>query len=404
MDDSKLQTPAVTEPGDVAASLHDIFLYTDSQGMIVESNDASFSYLPKTPKCGDFFWEALPLNTKSLESTLGQYPPLKIRVVLCDDHNSFLLRIIPLPSATSHKNGFVIVATDNRQMEAIYETYEGRLEEHITAWSDSITLFNAFFDTALDATFLLEESGVIVAANKAAEKQHAKSEQGLAGEDFQQLIGRRFYAPLRNTMHTLEAQKPWTGNIVAIDGDGEGFPVAATLRKIIFSDYSLYQLILHDLTAHVELTEHLEEKQAEVDEKDIALKHVIKSVEEDRKEMREQLTNQVKKQMLPALERLTTSNTPEVREGYKAVIEDQLVDIASDSSGESDSKLLRLSPREMEVCQLIQLGRSGKDIAQLLTMSFETVQTHRKNIRKKLGLRGTKVPLFTYLRQKHSLS
>ncbi len=120
--------------------------------------------------------------------------------------------------------------------------------------------------------------------------------------------------------------------------------------------------------------------------------------------MREQLTSQVKKQMLPALERLTTSNTPEVREGYKSVIEDQLVDLASDPSGESDSELLRLSPREMEVCQLVQLGRSGKEIAELLNLSFETVQTHRKNIRKKLGLRGRKASLFNYLQQKSSLA
>lgn len=193
-------------------------------------------------------------------------------------------------------------------------------------------------------------------------------------------------------------------NVVAIDGEGEGFPAEATLRKITFTDHSLHQLILHDLTEHEELKEDLQDKKSEVREKDIALRQVIKSVEEDRKEMREQLTSQVKKQMLPALERITTSDIPEVREGYKSVIEDQLVDLASNSSGEFDSELLRLSPREMEVCQLIQLGRSGKEIAELLTMSFETVQTHRKNIRRKLGLRGQKASLFSYLRQKPSLA
>nr|WP_321258449.1 LuxR C-terminal-related transcriptional regulator [uncultured Pseudodesulfovibrio sp.] len=404
MDDSKLQTITLTEPSDVVAVLNDIFLYTDSRGIVVESNGASFSYLPNVETCGLFFWDVLPLGTNSLESTLNKYPPLHVREVFCDDHNSFLLRIIPLPSVDSSQNGFVIAATDNRPVEALCENYEERLEEKIIAWSDSITLFNAFFDTALDATFLLDEDGLIVAANKAAQNQHINSGQILAGENFKRLLGRRFFATLRNSMHTLDAQGTWTGNIVAIDGDGEGFPVAATLRKIVFSDYSLFQLILHDLTAHVELKEHLQEKQAEVKEKDIALKQVIKSVEQDRQEMREQLTSQVKKQMLPALERLTSSDTAEVREGYKAVIEDQLVDIASDSSGEFDSELLRLSPREMEICQLVQLGRNGKDIAQLLTMSFETVQTHRKNIRKKLGLRGSKVSLFTYLRQKPSLS
>jgi DNA-binding CsgD family transcriptional regulator len=58
----------------------------------------------------------------------------------------------------------------------------------------------------------------------------------------------------------------------------------------------------------------------------------------------------------------------------------------------------------MEVCQLIQLGRNGQEIAALLNMSFETVQTHRKNIRRKLGLKGRTVSLFSYLRRKPALS
>jgi len=396
------QPTTLTEPSDVAAVLSDIYLYVDSNGMVIEESGSNFSYLPNVKRRGIFFWHALPLGTDSLAKTLAKYPPLKVCEIFCRD-NSFLLRIIPLPTIDSSADGFVVVATDNRPVEALFEAYEERLEDNITAWSDSIMLFNAFFDTALDATFLLDESGVILAANKAAQKQHTQSEQTLAGDNFLRLLGRRFHSILRNSMHTLKAQEARAVNVVAIDGEGEGFPAEATLRKITFSNYSLYQLILHDLSSHVELKEHLQEKQAEVREKDIALKQVIKSVEEDRKEMREQLTSQVKKQMLPALERLTTSDAPEVREGYKAVIEDQLVDIASEASGEFDSELLRLSPREMEICQLIQLGRSGKDIAHLLSMSFETVQTHRKNIRRKLGLRGRKVSLYSYLRQKPSL-
>jgi DNA-binding CsgD family transcriptional regulator len=34
----------------------------------------------------------------------------------------------------------------------------------------------------------------------------------------------------------------------------------------------------------------------------------------------------------------------------------------------------------------------------MMHSSFETIQTHRKNIRKKMGLKGRKTPLCTYLR------
>lgn len=404
MDDMTELTTAFTDPGDVVEAWDDVILFADDHGMVVESNDVWLKYLPRKTKVGTYFWETLALETSTLKETLRRFPPLQIHEITCCDGRSFLLRIITVSPALAPGGGYVVVATDNRPMEALYESYEERLEDNITAWSDSITLFNAFFDTALDATFLIDDGGMILAANTAAQEQHATPEHGLAGEPFRRLLGKRFHTTLRKAMHTLGDKEVRTENVVAIDGDGEGFPAEATLRKITFTEYSLFQLILHDLSAHEELMEDLEETQAEVKEKEIALKAVIKSVEEDRKEMREQLTSQVKKQMLPALERITTSDAPEVREGYKNVIEDQLVDLANDSSGGFDSDLLRLSPREMEVCQLIQLGRSGKEIAILLNMSFETVQTHRKNIRKKLGLRGRKASLFTYLRQKPSLA
>ena len=398
------ETTTLTDTGDVIEAWDDVILFVDDQGVVIKSNDVKLSYLPDSIRKGVPFWKVLALETSSLKDTLSRFQPLQIHEISCCDGRSFLLRIIPLPTALTTQGGYVVIATDNRPMEALYESYEERLEDNISAWSDSITLFNAFFDTTLDATFLIDDTGVIIAANTAAQKQHARSEQSLSGVDFKRLLGKRFHATLRNAMHTLKAKELWNENVVAIDGEGEGFPAAATLRKITFTDYSLHQLILHDLTEHEGLKEDLQDKKSEVREKDIALRQVIKSVEEDRKEMREQLTSQVKKQMLPALERITTSNIPEVREGYKSVIEDQLVDLANDSSGEFDSELLRLSPREMEVCQLIQLGRSGKEIAGLLNMSFETVQTHRKNIRRKLGLRGRKASLFNYLRQKPSLA
>ncbi|WP_242012315.1 LuxR C-terminal-related transcriptional regulator [Pseudodesulfovibrio cashew] len=392
------------ETSDVIEAWDDFILFADEKGLVSETYGTRLAYLPDMAGKREPFWNVLTLSTSSLKETLDRFPPLQIHEISCGEARSFLLRIIPLSAATAEYGGYIVIATDNRPMEALYENYEERLEDNISAWSDSITLFNAFFDTVLDATFLIDEAGGIIAANSAAQEKLARPEQSLAGEDCTRLLGKRFHPAIRNAMHTLRAKELWTENVVAIDGDGEGFPAEATLRKIDFADYALFQLILHDLTSHEELKEDLQEKQAEVREKEIALRQVIKSSVEDRKEMREQLTSQVRKQMLPALERITTSDTPEVREGYKTVIEDQLVDLAGESPGEFDSDLLRLSPREMEVCQLIQLGRSGKEIAQLLNMSFETVQTHRKNIRKKLGLRGRKASLFTYLRQKPSLA
>lgn len=404
MDDKNEVTTPPTAPGDVVKAWNDLILFADRQGTVLTTKGVWLSFLPEARPEGAFFWEALGLGTDDLESTLKRFPPFQVHEVSCGAQGSLLLRAIPLSPAISPESGYVIIATDNQPMEALHENYEEKLEDNITAWSDSITLFNSFFDSALDATFLIDHMGAIIAANTAAQKQHEQSENRLIGDDVKRLLGKRFHGALEEAMRTLRERELWKKHIVAIDAEGEGFPAEATLRKISLTSYSLFQLIIHDLTSHVELEENLQEKMAEVREKEIALRHVIMSVEEERRELREQLASQVKKQVLPALERITTSDTPEIREGYKSVIEDQLVDLAGDTTGGMDSDLLRLSPREIEVCRLIQLGRSGKEIADLLSMSFETVQTHRKNIRRKLGLQGKKTPLFNYLCKKPSLA
>jgi two-component system, NarL family, response regulator NreC len=48
-----------------------------------------------------------------------------------------------------------------------------------------------------------------------------------------------------------------------------------------------------------------------------------------------------------------------------------------------------LTEREKEILQLLAEGRSNKDVAALLNLSINTVETHRTRIMQKLGLHGT---------------
>ncbi|MHC0447752.1 response regulator [Flavobacterium sp. 3-218] len=48
-----------------------------------------------------------------------------------------------------------------------------------------------------------------------------------------------------------------------------------------------------------------------------------------------------------------------------------------------------LSPRELEIIVLIALEYSGKEISEKLFISAHTVETHRKNIMKKLNIKST---------------
>lgn len=50
------------------------------------------------------------------------------------------------------------------------------------------------------------------------------------------------------------------------------------------------------------------------------------------------------------------------------------------------TKRFKISPREMEIIQLIKQGMSTKEIADELSLSVFTIETHRKNIFRKLNI------------------
>jgi len=52
------------------------------------------------------------------------------------------------------------------------------------------------------------------------------------------------------------------------------------------------------------------------------------------------------------------------------------------------SPALLLTPREREVLQCIATGKSNKHIARAMNLSVRTVETHRLNIKRKLGIEG----------------
>jgi DNA-binding NarL/FixJ family response regulator len=60
--------------------------------------------------------------------------------------------------------------------------------------------------------------------------------------------------------------------------------------------------------------------------------------------------------------------------------------VANGQGTESFSPVSSLSPRELEIYKLIGAGRSSREIAELLQISFKTVETHRAHIKEKANL------------------
>jgi len=62
-------------------------------------------------------------------------------------------------------------------------------------------------------------------------------------------------------------------------------------------------------------------------------------------------------------------------------------------------KSFNLTPREIEVSNLVKGGLTSKDISNLLNISYRTIEKHRRNIRQKLGISNKRINLTSFLRE-----
>jgi len=151
-----------------------------------------------------------------------------------------------------------------------------------------------------------------------------------------------------------------------------------------------------------ERTEELETKTNNLEELNTALKVLLKRREEDKSELEEKVLVNVKELVIPYLEKVKKRVSDEKLNAYLGLLESNLNTIVSPFSQKLSSKYLNLTPAEIEVADLVKHGKDTQEIADLLNVSYKTIETHRVNMRKKLGLTRKKANLRTYLLSIHN--
>jgi PAS domain S-box-containing protein len=161
-----------------------------------------------------------------------------------------------------------------------------------------------------------------------------------------------------------------------------------------------YEDITETAKAHEALEkreQELELKTTNLEEVNTALRVLLKRREEDKAELEEKVLYNMKDLVLPYLTKLEQSRLSESQKSFLTILKSNLNDIVSPFSRRLAASHLNMTPREIQVANLLKEDRITKEIAELLHMSESSVEFHRHNIRKKLGLVGKKVNLKTYL-------
>lgn len=151
-----------------------------------------------------------------------------------------------------------------------------------------------------------------------------------------------------------------------------------------------------------ERTKELEVKSNNLEELNTALKVLLKRREEDKSELEEKVLVNVKELVIPYLEKVKKRTSDEKLNAYLTLLESNLNTIISPFSHKLSSKYLNLTPAEIEVADLVRHGKDTQEIADFLNVSYKTIETHRVNIRRKLGLTKKKANLRTYLLSIHN--
>jgi len=82
---------------------------------------------------------------------------------------------------------------------------------------------------------------------------------------------------------------------------------------------------------------------------------------------------------------------------YVTLLEDKFEGLTAHSKLPKSDLYDKLTPAEIKISELIRMGNTSGEIADLLKLSTRTVEVHRNNIRNKLGIRNKKVNLRIYL-------
>ena len=134
-----------------------------------------------------------------------------------------------------------------------------------------------------------------------------------------------------------------------------------------------------------------------LEEANITLNVLLKHRDQEIYEVEQSLNLTLQRQVVPYVEKIKNAGLEDGLALYLNIISSNLANITSGYSRKLGTLYADLTGKEIQITDMIREGLSTKEIASFLNISVRTVEIHRTNIRKKLGLTGIKDNLQTYL-------
>jgi PAS domain S-box-containing protein len=162
--------------------------------------------------------------------------------------------------------------------------------------------------------------------------------------------------------------------------------------------------ILIDITERKVSEEALKSKERELETKanklediNTALNVLLEKRKVDQIEIEEKIVLNVENLIKPYLDKLRQGSLDDRKKNILNIIQSNLDEIISPFTRNLSSRHYNLTPKEIQIANFIRQGTTNKEIAEILFLSVKTVEFHRDNIRKKLGIKNKKINLTSHL-------
>jgi PAS domain S-box-containing protein len=153
--------------------------------------------------------------------------------------------------------------------------------------------------------------------------------------------------------------------------------------------------------ALIESESKLQEQKLALEHKNIALSEIIAQIELEKKKIEDDIQNNINIVVSPIIERLKSEKVTLRKYNLKYVnlLQYHLKKLTSSFGSRLTEKSFNLTPREIEICNMVKGGLASKEISNLLSISHRTIEKHRRNIRQKIGISNKNINLTSFLQK-----
>jgi PAS domain S-box-containing protein len=283
---------------------------------------------------------------------------------------------------------------------------EKKVEERTAELTKTMERLKSFWDSSPDSITVTDMDAVIVDCNQATLKNlgYANKEELVGKKALETIAPKDHKRAIRNLTICIEKGSIYNIEYEIVRKDGKTFPanLSASVIRDASGKITGFVSIAQNITDRKQAEQALKESEAKLreqklalEQKNIALREIIAQIEIEKRKLKEDIAVNASTILSPLLENLKKDRSTEK---YIDLLRHHIDDLTSSLSGKFVDIGAKLTAREVEICNMIKGGLSNNDISQLLGISVQTVEGHRKNIRKKLGLIRRGVNLTAYLR------